>query len=95
MKIGKFYKVTYTYKPCGTQESFIGMYEGIDENEFTGCTECAVCLKEGHARLHQFNIPYHETGDIEDMTNQLDRCEYQTLYFGTSCIKKCKVEELQ
>lgn len=93
MKIGKFYKVTYTYKPCGTEETFIGMYEGI-ETEYAECTECAVCLKEGHSKLHQFNIPYHETGNIEEMTKELDSLQYQTLYFGTSCIKKCKVEEL-
>ena len=94
MKVGKFYKVTYFYKPCGTEDSFIGKYEGIEDGEFTDCIECAVCLKDGHARVHQFNIPYHQTGNIEEMTKELDGGKYETLYFGTSCIKKCKVEEL-
>lgn len=92
MKIGKFYKVTYTRK-SGHTYSFIGMYEGIETN-YADCTECALCDKEGHSRLHQFNIPYHETGNIEEMTQELDDLLYQTLYFGTSCIKKCTIEEL-
>jgi hypothetical protein len=93
MKVGKFYKITYTYRPTGTEESFIGMYEGI-ETEYTESIECAVCQREGHARVHQFNIPYHQTGNIEEMTEELDSLNYETLYFGTACIKKCKLEEL-
>ena len=92
MKIGKFYKVTYTRK-SGNSYSFVGMYEGI-EIEYADCIECAVCDKEGHARLHQFNIPYNENGTVEEMTKQLDCLEYQTLYFGTACIKKCTLEEI-
>lgn len=93
MKSGKFYKVTYTNK-YGTN-SFIGMYEGIEDRELvTESTECAICEKEGHRKLHQFNIPYDENGNIQDMTVQLDSLRYETLYFGTTCIKKCKVEEI-
>lgn len=94
MKVGKFYKITYTIRGCEKSETFIGMYEGIEDGEYAYWTECAVCMKEGHARLHQFNIPYHETGNIEEMTKELDNLQYQTLYFGTTCIKRCKVEEL-
>lgn len=92
MKIGTFYKVTYTRK-SGNTYSFIGMYEGV-ETHYANCIECAVCDKEGHSRLHQFNIPYNESGMIEEMTEQLDNLQYETLYFGTSCIKKCIVEEI-
>ena len=92
MKAGKFYRVRYIRK--GHEYSFLGMYEGI-ETEYADCIECAVCTKEGHKRLHQFNIPYSENGNIEDMTRQLDNLLYETLYFGTSCIKKCVVEEYQ
>ena len=94
MQVGKFYKVTYTRKATGTTYSFIGMYEGI-ETRYADCIECAVCDKEGHARLHQFNIPYDEDGTIEEMTQQLDNLQYQTLYFGTACIKKCTIEEIR
>lgn len=92
MKSGKFYKVTYTTKR-GYTVTFIGEYCGI-ETQYADCIECAICEKEGHARLHQFNIPYNESGNIEDMTDQLYNLEYQTLYFGTSCIKKCTIEEI-
>lgn len=93
MKIGKFYKVTYTRKKTGNTYSFIGMYEGIETN-YADCIECALCDKDGHKGLHQFNIPYDETGTVEEMTKQLDSFEYETLYFGTSCIKKCTIEEI-
>lgn len=92
MNIGTFYKVTYTRK-TGTTYSFIGEYCGI-ETRHADCIECAVCDKDGHSRLHQFNIPYDENGSVEEMTKQLNRFEYETLYFGTACIKKCVVEEI-
>lgn len=93
MKVGRFYKVTYTRK-TGTKLSFVGMYEGI-ETSYADCIECAVCDKDGHKRLHQFNIPYNENGTIEEMTKLLDELKYETLYFGTSCIKKCEIEEIK
>lgn len=92
MKIEKFYKVTYTNK-YGTH-SFIGCYEGIEAGDYIDCCECEMCGSENHTKMHQFNIPYDENGNIEDMTAQLDRMEYQTLYFGTTCIKKCRLEEI-
>lgn len=92
MKIEKFYKVTYT-NHHGTQ-SFIGCYEGIEDGDYVDCVECEMCGTENHRRMHQFNIPYDENGTVEEMNAQLDRGEYQTLYFGTVCIKKCSIEEI-
>lgn len=91
MKVGKFYRVTYPVD--GQIDSFVGVYEGIETN-YADCIECAVCCKDGHKRVHQFNIPYNENGTVEEMTKQLDECLYQTLYFGTTCIKKCTLEEI-
>lgn len=88
---GKFYKVTYTDK-FGTQ-SFIGQYIGL-ETEYAESIMCNLCEKEGHKRVHQFNIPYKENSSLKDMQEQLDRFEYETAYFGTTCIKKCKIGEL-
>lgn len=93
MKVGKFYKVTYVVRGRFT-DSFIGMYEGIDDGEFADCIECPICGKDGHKRNHQFNIPYDQNGNIEDMTKQLDSCLYETQWFGTSCIKKCIIDEI-
>lgn len=92
MEIGKFYRVTYTRK--NKEHTFIGMYEGV-ETSFANCIECDACYKEGHKRVHQFNIPYNETGSIEEMTADLDDLLYRTSYFGTTCIKKCKLEEVK
>ena len=92
MKAGKFYRVTYTRK-SGFADTFIGEYCGI-ETQYADCIECAVCDKEGHKRLHQFNIPYTQSSDIAKMTEQLNDLQYETLYFGTACVKKCVIEEL-
>lgn len=92
MKVGKFYRVTYTHK--NKEHTFIGMYEGIEHN-FANCIECDACYREGHKGVHQFNIPYKEEGSVEEMTAQLDDCLYRTSYFGTTCIKKCILEEIK
>ena len=92
MKIEQFYKVTYTNKH-GTQ-SFIGLYVGIEEGDYIDCAECEMCGTENHKKMHQFNIAYNEDGTKEEMLDEINKGNYQTLYFGTVCIKKCYIEEI-
>ena len=89
---GKFYRVQYT-NYFGTKEDQVAEYCGIEDGEFAHCEECAICGKEGHARIHQFN--YAQGNTVDEMRKQMNQCIYQTFYIGTSCIKKCVIEEVE
>lgn len=90
MKVGQVYKVTYTNR-FGTS-TFIGQYKGIINGDEAEYNECELCYEE-HDKLHEFDIPLDETGSNEDIIQRVECYEYEPLYFGIDCIKKCTVEE--
>lgn len=91
LTFGKFYKVTYSNR--GNEYTFIGRYEGIETGDYVEYAECNVCESYKHKKLHQFNLPYEESEDnIPFMLRQIFNFQYETRYFGTSCINKCKIE---
>lgn len=92
IEIGKFYKVEYNTKYG--KDSFIGQYIGLDESKYSVDVECLICGKDGHARIHQFNIPYDQNGIVEEMQNDIANGEYETYSIGTSCINKCEITEI-
>ena len=76
---GKIYKIEYiTKEEC--KYKWFGVYEGLDFNE--NGLPCNLCGAENHIRGHQFNI-YHSE----------DYMDYETIYFGTTCINKCTITE--
>lgn len=77
LMIGKIYKVSYLTKR-GNPDFIIGEYQGIDIDDMG--VPCIVCEQENHRMGHLFNHWYSEN-------------QYESFHIGTSCIKKCKIEE--
>lgn len=78
LMIGKIYKVSYLTKR-GNPDFIIGEYQGIEIDEHLSIP-CIVCEAENHRAGHLFNHWYSEN-------------QYESFHIGTSCIKKCKIEE--
>ena len=90
---GKFYRVQFT-NWLGGEDDYVAEYCGVEDGEFAHCDQCEICGKDGHARNHQFNYVWGAKS-IDEMKAEMDQGRYQTFYIGTSCIKKCIIEEVE